>query len=207
VKRRSRLKRRLLWAGVLLGLVLLLATVTIVRVMLRSRDAIREKGRDMQPRVTRRARGVAIAALALVALALPVTAGAGAEQFVISLVDEPISYEFPDPCRGGVLAAEGTESGVVRITELGEQGHHVRVDVRGTADLYDGDTFVGTWTYHLRFGDQFPPGGQGAVHQVSVGPLEYADGQTAIVQGHEHEVFGKDDVLKREFFKTVCGGA
>jgi hypothetical protein len=34
----------------------------------------------------------------------------------------------------------------------------------------------------------------------------YVDGTSAIVQGHEHEVFGKGDVLKREFFKTTCGG-
>jgi hypothetical protein len=44
------------------------------------------------------------------------------------------------------------------------------------------------------------------VVNVSVGPLEYADGSSAFVQGHEHEVFGMDDVLKREFFKTACGG-
>jgi hypothetical protein len=51
-----------------------------------------------------------------------------------------------------------------------------------------------------------PSDGQGAVDLVSVGPLQYADGSTAIVQGHEHEVFGTGDVLKREFFRTVCGG-
>jgi hypothetical protein len=75
------------------------------------------------------------------------------------------------------------------------------------ADLYDSEeNLVGTWTYRLRFGDQLPPDGQGAVLMIAVGPLEYADGHTAIVQVHEHEVFAKGDILKREFFKTTCGG-
>jgi hypothetical protein len=43
--RRRRLRRRLLWAGVLLGLVLLLATVSAVRLMLGTRDALRTGGR------------------------------------------------------------------------------------------------------------------------------------------------------------------
>ena len=40
MKRRRRIRRTLLWAGMLLGLVLLLATVSVVRVALRTRDAI-----------------------------------------------------------------------------------------------------------------------------------------------------------------------
>ena len=38
--RRRRMRRRLLWAGVLLGLVLLLATVSVMRVALWTRDAL-----------------------------------------------------------------------------------------------------------------------------------------------------------------------
>ena len=82
------------------------------------------------------------------------------------------------------------------------------MNLRGTVDLHDeAGIFVGTWTYRLRLLDQFPPGAQGAVMNIAVGPLLYADGSRAIVQGHQHEVFGKGDILKREFFKTVCGGA
>ena len=43
--RRRRLRRRLLWAGVLLGLVLLLLTVSVVRVLVWVRDAGQTKGR------------------------------------------------------------------------------------------------------------------------------------------------------------------
>jgi hypothetical protein len=38
--RRRRLRRRLLWAGVLVGLVLLLATVSAMRVALWTRDVL-----------------------------------------------------------------------------------------------------------------------------------------------------------------------
>jgi hypothetical protein len=149
-----------------------------------------------------------LAVLAVAVLAYPAAAvGGGAEQIVITLVDEPAPWEFDDPCTGTSVHGIATENGLVRITELGAQGHHVRADVRGTVDLFDeGDDFVGTWTYRLRFGDQFPPDGQGAILLLAVGPLQYADGHTAIVQVHEHEVFGKGDILKREFFKATCGG-
>jgi hypothetical protein len=40
VKRRRWMRRRLVWAGVLLGLVLLLASVSVVRAALWTRDAI-----------------------------------------------------------------------------------------------------------------------------------------------------------------------
>jgi hypothetical protein len=149
-----------------------------------------------------------IAALALGALALPAAVAAPAEQIVITLVDEPAFLEFDDPCTGQSVHGVGFESGVVRITELGDQGHHQRDTVRGEADLYDSDdNFVGTWTYRLRFRDQFPPDAQGAVHLIAVGPLEYADGHTTIVRVlFEHTVFGKGDVLKREFSNATCGG-
>jgi hypothetical protein len=154
------------------------------------------------------AAAVVAAALILAGLVVQAAAvGAGAEQIVITLVDEPAPWEFDDPCTGDAVQGVGLESGVVRITELGDRGHHVRVDVRGVADLADSDgNFVGTWTYRLRFGDQFPPDGQGAVLNIAVGPLEYADGHTAIVQVHEHAVFDKGDITKREFFKATCGG-
>jgi hypothetical protein len=154
------------------------------------------------------AAAVVAAALSLVALVVPAAAvGAGAEQIVITLVDEPAPWEFDDPCTGDAVQGVGLESGVIRITELGDQGHHLRANVRGVAELFDSDgNFVGTWTYHLRFGDQFPPDGQGAVLLIAVGPLEYADGHTAIVQVHEHAVFDKGDIPKREFFKATCGG-
>jgi hypothetical protein len=149
---------------------------------------------------------VVIAATGLAALTAP-AAVAAAEQIVFTVADEPAPWEFDDPCTGEAVHGVGLESGVVRITELGDQGHHVRVDVDGVADLYDGEeNFVGTWTYSLHFSDQFPPDAQGAVALVAVGPLEYADGHTAIVRVLEHEVFGKGDVLKREFLKASCGG-
>jgi hypothetical protein len=156
---------------------------------------------------TRALRRLVVGLLALVALTIPTAAIAAAEQIVITLVDEPSFWEFDDPCTGEALHGEGTESGVIRITELGDQGHHVRVKVNGVVDLYDeGDEFVGTWSYHTSFGDQFPPDAQGAVHFIASGPLEYADGSTSIIHGHEHTVFEKGDIVKREFFKAVCGG-
>jgi hypothetical protein len=151
---------------------------------------------------------VVAAALSLVALVVPAAAvGADAEQIVDTVTDEPAPWDFDDPCTGDAVHGDGLESGVVRITELGDRGHHLRVNVRGVVDLYDSDgNFVGTWTYQLRVGDQFPPDGQGAVLTIAVGPLEYADGHTAIVQVQEHRVFDKGDIPKREFFKATCGG-
>lgn len=141
-------------------------------------------------------------------LVVPAPAAARAEQIVIPVVDEAVTFEFPDPCRGGILNAEGTENGIIRITELAERGHHVRVSVRGVAELYDdAGVLIGTWTYHLRFLDQFPPDAHGAVGQISVGPLEYADGSSAIVQGHEHEVFDKGDVLKGSSSRRPAAGS
>jgi hypothetical protein len=151
---------------------------------------------------------VMVAAVALAMLGAPAAVGARADQFVITLVDFPAPLEFDDPCTGEAVHGVGFETGVVRFTDLGDQGHHQRDTTRGVADLYDSDdNFVGTWTYRLRFRDQFPPDGQGAVLLIAVGPLEYADGRTAIVQVlFEQQVFGKGDILKREFFKATCGG-
>jgi hypothetical protein len=154
------------------------------------------------------AAAVVAAALILAGLVVPVAAlGVGAEQIVITLVDEEAPWEFDDPCTGDAVHGVGLETGVVRITELGDQGHHERVNVRGVAELFDSDgNFVGTWTYRLRIGDQFPPDGQGAALFIAVGPFEYADGHTATVQVQEHAVFDKGDIRKREFFKATCGG-
>lgn len=156
---------------------------------------------------TRKLLCVVVAVLGLVALIAPPAGAAGAEQIVITLTDEPAPWEFDDPCTGEAVHGVGLESGVLRSTDLGDRGRHVRVNVRGVAELYDSEeNLVGTWTYRLRFGDQFAPDGQGAVLLLAVGPLEYADGRTAIVQVHEHEVFAKGDILKREFFRATCGG-
>ncbi len=154
---------------------------------------------------TRAVRRIAIVVLALAALIVPTTAVAGAEQIVITLVDEPAPWEFDDPCTGTPVHGIGIENGFVKITELGAQGHHVQVRVDGRADLYDDeDNFVGTWTYTIRFGDQFPPDGQGAVSFQAVGPLEYADGSHAVITIHGHTVFDKGDTVKHEFEKASC---
>jgi hypothetical protein len=161
----------------------------------------------MRPRPVNRSRlrWLAIGATMLAALAIPAAAHAGAQQVVIQIVDEPVPLEFDDPCTGLALHGVAIENGVIRITDLGDGGYHQRVDVRGTADLFDDlGGFVGTWSYRLTFRDQFPPDAQGAVSNVAVGPIEYADGRTAVIQGHTHEVFGKGDALKLEFFKTHC---
>jgi hypothetical protein len=158
------------------------------------------------PRV-RKVLCVMVAAFGFGSVIAPAAAGAAAEQFVVKLVDEPAPWEFDDPCTGEAVHGVGLESGVVRFTDLGDRGRHVRINVSGVADLYDNeDNFIGTWTYRLRFRDQFPPDAQGAVLLLAVGPLEYADGSTRIIQVLEHEVFGKGDIPKREFFKATCGG-
>jgi hypothetical protein len=161
----------------------------------------------MRPRPVNRSRlrWLAIGATMLAALVIPAAAHAGAQQVVIQVVDEPVPLEFDDPCTGLALHGIAVENGVIRITDLGDGGYHERLDVRGTADLFDDQgSYVGTWSYRLTFRDQYPPDGQGAVSNVAVGPIDYADGQTALIQGHTHEVFGKGDALKLEFFMTHC---
>jgi len=151
------------------------------------------------------ARRIAIAVLALVALAVPAAAIAAAEQIRITLVDEPAGWDLDDPCTGQALHGLGAESGTVHIVELGDQGFHVRVKVEGSVDLFDDEeTFVGTFTYRVNFGDQFPPDGQGGVRFWARGPLDYADGTSAMISVFEHEVFAKGDILKREFVKANC---
>jgi hypothetical protein len=150
-------------------------------------------------------RFVAVAVLALGALIIPAMGAAGAEQIRITLVDEPAPWEFDDPCTGEPVHGLATESGTVHIADLGDQGHHVRVEVDGTVDLFDDEeNFVGTWTYHLNFGDKYPPDAQGAVLLLASGPIQYADGHTAVITVHEHFVLGKGDIQKREFLKVTC---
>ena len=158
------------------------------------------------PTIARAARWFAAGVIGLAALGAPATALAGATQHVIE-IDEIFLLEFDDPCTGTALHGDAAETGLLRSTDLGDGGYHDRISVTGIADLYDdAGEYVGTWTYRLRFLDQFPPDAQGAVALVQVGPIVYADGTRAIVQGHQHEVFGKGDILKREFFKTICAG-
>ncbi len=154
-------------------------------------------------------RRILITVLALGALALPAAAlAAGAQQIVERYVDVPTLWELDDPCNGTALHGEGPESGVLRVTELGDKGYHLRASANGAVDLYDdNDDFVGTWTYVTNFQDQYPPDGQGAAKGLAVGPLQYEDGHIAIIQIHLHAVFEKGDIVKREFFKAVCGGA
>ena len=146
-------------------------------------------------------------ALGLGALVVPAAVAAPGQQIVETLVDEPAPWEFDDPCTGEAVNGAGLESGLVRITDLGERGHHVRVNVHGVADLFDSaNNLVGTWTYRLTFRDQFPPDGQGAVTLLAKGALVYADGHTEVVKVHEHQVFAKGDIEKRAVFTTTCVG-
>jgi hypothetical protein len=138
-------------------------------------------------------------------MAVPATIRAGALQEVVAIVDEVVATEFDDPCTGVAVHGDAVENGTLRFTDLGDRGYHLRIDVRGEVDLHDdADAYVGTWSYRLTFRDQFPPDAQGAVRNVAVGPIVYADGSTALVQGHTHEVFGKGDLVRLEFFKTIC---
>ena len=149
-----------------------------------------------------------VVAVVLGVVAAPAALGAPAEQIVVAIENEPVVIEdFEDPCTGQILHGEGVQSGIVRITDLGEQGHHIRVDVSGAVDFYDADgNFVGTWTFRSRVGDQVPPDHQGTFLAVDIGPMEYADGTTAIFLVHQHEVFEKGDIKTLEIFKTTCAG-
>jgi hypothetical protein len=145
--------------------------------------------------------------LALGALVLPATALAGAEQFVDTWRVAPTPWALVDPCTGEDLSGVGTETGVARVTFPDAGVEHVRVQARGTVDLYDGTgAFVGTWTYHVNLESQVPPARQGIVHALAVGPLRYADGRAAIVQVQFLLVFEKGEIVKRAFQRSTCGG-
>ena len=128
--------------------------------------------------------------LVLGALVLPAGAVAGAEQFVDTWEDAPTPLALLDPCTGQDLSGVGTESGVARAT-FPDAG---------------GGAFVGTWTYRFSFSSQVPPDRQGIVHGLAVGPLQYADGNTAIVQAQFLLVFEKGEIVKRAFQRSACGG-
>lgn len=145
--------------------------------------------------------------LVLGALVLPAGAVAGAEQFVDTWQDAPKPLALLDPCTGQDLSGVGTESGIARATFPDAGIEHVRVQASGTVDLYDGGgAFVGTWTYRFSFSSQVPPDRQGIVHGLAVGPLQYADGNAAIVQAQFLLVFEKGEIVKRAFQRSACGG-
>lgn len=148
-----------------------------------------------------------ITMLALGALVLPAAALAGAEQIVDTWEDAPTPWVLLDPCTGIELQGVGTESGIARATFPPAGVEHVRVQARGTVDLYGGDgAFAGTWTYSINFESQVPPDRQGIVHALGVGPMQYADGRTAIVQAQFLLVFEKGEIVKRAFERSACGG-
>jgi hypothetical protein len=145
--------------------------------------------------------------LAFAALVVPSAALAGAEQFLDTWDNAPTPWALVDPCTGVDLSGVGTESGVARATFPDAGVEHVRVQARGTVDLYDGKgAFVGTWTYHVNLESQVPPARQGIVHALAVGPLRYADESAAIVQVQFLLVFEKGEIVKRAFQRSTCGG-
>ena len=149
-----------------------------------------------------------VVALVLGVVAAPAALAAPAEQNVEVIENEPVVIEdFEDPCTGQILQGEAVVTGTIRTTDLGEQGQHVRLDVPGEVDFFDAEgNFVGTWSFQTRVATQLPPEDQGTFLAVDVGPMEYADGTTALFLVHQHEVFEKGDVKKFEIFKTTCAG-
>jgi hypothetical protein len=164
--------------------------------------------RNLRPCLTRGLRRALVAGLALAALAIPVSATAAAEQIVIPIDDPAVPWEFDDPCTGEAVHGLAHEVGQVRVTDLGDQGFHIRLQVDGVVDLLDDeDNLVGTWTYRIVFTDQFPPDGQGAAHYTASGPVSYVDGSTAILHVFHHHVFAKGDVERKPARDTAtCGG-
>jgi hypothetical protein len=152
-------------------------------------------------------RRLLVTMLTVGALVVPVAALAGAEQFLDTWEDAPTPWALFDPCTGEDLSGVGAETGIARATFPDAGVEHVRVQARGTVDLYDGGgAFVGTWTYHFNLESQAPPERQGIVHALAVGPLQYADGSAAIVQVQFLLVFEKGEIVKRAFQKSTCGG-
>ena len=141
------------------------------------------------------------------ALLLPAGVLAGAEQFVDTWENAPTPIALLDPCTGQDLSGVGTESGIARATFPEAGVEHVRVQAGGTVDLYDADGMLaGTWTYRFNLSSQVPPERQGIVHALAVGPLQYADGHTAIVLAQFLLVFEKGEIVKRAFQTSACGG-
>jgi hypothetical protein len=144
-------------------------------------------------------------------LGVPVVAAvaAPAAQTVFAVIDEPFPWKFTDPCTGVEVHGTAIENGVVRLTDLGEQGSHWRVRVGGTASLFDADNnLVGTWTYRQVYTDQMPPGEQGAAHFTASGRVTYVGGGSAILHVFYHRVFDKGGDEKFPARSTAaCGGS
>jgi hypothetical protein len=147
---------------------------------------------------------IVVALLAVAAVLAP--AGLSApEQVVDAYADRPTPWSFVDPCTDEEVAGLGTESGIARVTLLGDKGEHVRVSGDGVVDLFDGDgAFVGTWSYGFHLTDQIPPDRQGAVSGRASGPLRYADGSVAQVTLRFHYVFAKGNTPKHVFDGGTC---
>ena len=161
---------------------------------------------------------ILIAACALVAVALPAFAGAGAVHTVLTFTDEPTNFFGPDPCVDKFVTGTGTESGTVQIVEPPSGGVHVRVDLAGRVDFYEATNidpedpqpgaFVGTWTYEAHISDQAPPSFKGAVTGVTSGPFELADGRVLRRQVSFHLTFDEQGLPAKVFFaRGVCAGA
>jgi hypothetical protein len=161
---------------------------------------------------------ILIVACAFAAAALPAFAAAGAVNIEETFTDQPTSFFGPDPCLGINVTGQGSESGTVSIVLPPSGGAHVRVDLRGTVDLYEatnpdpsdpqpGD-FVGTWTYEAHISDQAAPSFKGAVTGVISGPFELADGRVLRRQVSFHLTFDEEGLPAKVFFaRGVCAGA
>ena len=158
-----------------------------------------------------------IAACAFAAAALPAIAADGAVHITETFTDEPTNWFGPDPCVGVNVTGSGTESGTVDIVIPPSGGAHVRVDLRGSVDLYEATNpdpsdpqpgaFVGTWTYEAHISDQAPPSFKGAVTGVTAGPFELADGRVLRRQVSFHLTFDEEGLPAKVFFAhSGCSG-
>lgn len=144
-------------------------------------------------------------ALIALAVALPPAAGATADQIVDVYEDVPTPWTLVDPCTGTALHGVGTESGIARVTELGDRGEHVRVNADGVVDLYDDDDeLIGTWRYALMLVDQIPPDEQGVFVARAAGQLEYTNGGASFVTLRLQFVFEKGGSPKRVVDSGAC---
>lgn len=156
----------------------------------------------------RRALTVGAAAVGAWVMVLPPALAGQVEHSTITLQDEPVTWEFDDPCTGIPLRGSALEDAVIRITDRGEQGYQQNTQADGVGDFFDGaGSYVATWTYHVHDGDQFPPDAQGTHVSTFEGRVRYADGHTANWQLGFFKVFEKGDALKRHITHATCGGA
>jgi hypothetical protein len=153
---------------------------------------------------------ILIVVCAFAAAALPAFAADGAVHIEETFTDEPTNIFGPDPCLGINVTGMGTESGTVSVVVPPSGGAHVRVDLRGSVDLYEatnpdpsdpqpGD-FVGTWTYEAHISDQAPPSFKGAVTGVIAGPFALADGRVLRRQVSFHLTFDEGGLPPKVFF-------